>query len=289
MKRATFIFIALVLFLSGIFATPVSAVKVYNEVNPDTGIVHVKIVATITNNLTFSPAPPGSFNFTSISDLSAFSSVADAWSSNQTGFIKEMGNMINISIQQGYQNPSVTVTNFTMTLTVETSYESGIFLFKLTTMIEYDLNGTVTSTDGVLKINAKWRYITPGGTIKVSGITVNPVYHLGVNLTFFDVPLEEWNRTEVNNMTYFYYNASDYVVVEHVDNPMFNITRTYIVDPDQQIAIEGTGYEASGDEIKLGEESILDMLPPILRNPLVLAGVVIILMALAYVSYKMRQ
>ncbi|MGQ4834617.1 MAG: hypothetical protein ACP6IS_12095 [Candidatus Asgardarchaeia archaeon] len=289
MRKVLSILILSVLFLSAISATPVNAVKVYNHVDPNSGITHVKIVSVVTNNVTISPAPPGSFNFTSVSDLSSFSSVASAWNSNNTQFVEALGNAINVSIQQEYLNPFVFVSNFTMTLQVQTSYDNGVFLFKMTTVIEYDLNGTVSNSSGVLKINTKWRYITPGGSFKVSGITVNPVYHLGINLTFFDKPLEEWHKTEINGKTYFYYNASDYVKVENVDNPVFNITRVYSVDPSEQIAVEGTGYSANGDEITLGESSILGNLPPILQNPLVLAGVVIILIALAYVSYKMRQ
>ncbi|MCD6484751.1 MAG: hypothetical protein J7L47_06540, partial [Candidatus Odinarchaeota archaeon] len=292
-KKVFCLLLGVFLALSIIVPYSVNAVTVTSTVNPDNSTVHVKIVSNVTTVISFSPAPPVSFNLSSIADISTLLAVGDVWQDNKTGFTVSMASAINYSIQSAYLNPTVHITNFSMTLEASSSYNSGVFVHSFITTIEYDLSGVVSTTSSRIQINAKWRYVTPGGNINVSGVNVNPAYTLGVNLSFFDAPLEEWNVTTENNVTQFSYVAPNYVVTEHTETMGFGINTTHIMDPTQTIEVQGTGYEANGNDItkQTSSGSFLDALPvpDILKNPFVIAGIVLMLIVFSYWSYKARQ
>ena len=293
-KKVFCILFGVFLALSIVTPYSVNAVTVTNTVNPDSGVVHVKIVSNVTTVISISPAPPGTIeNLSFVADVSTLLAVGNAWKDNKTGFTVSMASAINFSIQSAYLNPTVYITNFSMNLDVHSSYNNGLFVHYFITTIEYDLSGAVSVTSSKIQINAKWRAVTPGGNIKVSGVTINPAYTLGVNLSFFDVPLEEWNVTTENNVTKFSYVASNYVTTEYTETLGFNINTTHIMDPTQTIEVQGTGYEASGDDItkQTSSGSFLDALPvpDILKNPIVIAGIVLMLIVFSYWSYKARQ
>ncbi|MCD6483649.1 MAG: right-handed parallel beta-helix repeat-containing protein [Candidatus Odinarchaeota archaeon] len=262
-KKVFCILLGVFLALSIVTPYSVNAVTVTNTVNPDSGVVHVKIVSNVTTVMSFSPALPGTFNLCSFADVSTLLAVGNVWQDNKTGFTLSMASAINFSIQSAYLNPTVYITNFSMNLEASSFYNNGLFVHSFITTIEYDLSGVVSATSSKIQINAKWRYVTPGGNIKVSGVTVNPAYTLGVNLSFFDVPLEEWNVTTENNVTKFSYVAPNYVTTEHTESLGFNINTTHIMDPTQTIEVQGTGYEASGNDItkQISSGSFLDALP----------------------------
>ena len=299
MKTKKVFCILLGFFLAFTVLTPYQAngVSVTSTVNPNNSVVHVKIVSNVTTVISFSPAPPGVFNLSSIADISTLLAVGNVWKDNKTGFSVSMASALNFSIQSAYLNPTVYIKNFSMSLETISSYSTtqstGIFVHSFITTVEYDLNGTVSVTSNKIKINAKWRYATPGGNIKVSGITVNPAYTLGVNLSFFDVPLEDWNMTTKNNVTKFSYIVPNYEVTEQTQSLGFTINSTHIMDPEQTIEVQGTGYAASGDEIskQISSGSFLSALPipDFLKNPIVIAGIVLVLIVFSYWSYKARQ
>ena len=292
-KKTFCVLLSIFLVFAVVLPYSVNAVTVTSTVNPDSSVVHVKIVSNVTTVISFSPAPPGSFNLSSIADISTLLAVGNVWEDNKTGFTVSMASAINFSIQSAYLNPTVYITNFSMNLEASSSYDSGVFIHSFITTIEYDLSGVVSITSNKIQINAKWRYVTPGGNIKVSGVTINPAYTLGVNLSFFDAPLEDWNVTTENNVTKFSYVAPNYEFTEHIDNPIFDINSTHIMDPTETIEVQGTGYEASGNDItkQTSSGSFLDALPvpDILKNPIVIAGIVLVLIVFSYWSYKARQ
>jgi len=103
-------------------------------------------------------------------------------------------------------------------------------------------------TRGERRINAKFRWMNPEGTLSYGGIAFNPARLFFINFRAFGVPLEEWSRSFNGTHTTFTYTVSKMTVYTHGG---FSIT----IDPTETITVEGEAT-ASGDTIVVKEVAV---------------------------------
>ena len=214
------------------------------------------------------------------------SALAHCWATpaSQLGLKRALGHSVNKTLQWIYNKTDVYVKNFDLIieLTTNTVYINDIRLttglFNLT--LSFDLYGIVTANASGLFIRSRFRYLNvtekvDGGEFGYHGWMFTPGKAMFLDLSVFNVPLEEWTITPDPTA-----DTTTFTLIRdiNVTTPFGNV----IIDPEMSLTVPGY---ASGVGDTISTKLILpgDLLP---LKATVTAAIVV---TIAFTLYSLRR